>query len=57
MTKSTVIETLDSLEDEFDIEKLIERLLFIELVEKGVRDSDGAKLINFTEVRQRFSDR
>jgi hypothetical protein len=37
MKKHTIIETLDSFEDEFDAEKLIEKLLFIENVEKGLK--------------------
>jgi len=38
MNKIRVIETLDSLPDEFDTEALIEKLLFIEKVEKGMKD-------------------
>ena len=36
MKKYKVIETLDHLPDEFDVEKLVEKLLFVEKVEKGL---------------------
>ena len=57
MKKNTVIETLDSFEDEFDAEKLIERLLFVEKVEKGLKDAEEGKLYDFKEVKQNFLDK
>lgn len=57
MRKNTVIETLDSFEDEFDTEKLIERLLFVEKVEKGLQDSREGKVINLEKAKQKFSDK
>ncbi len=54
MKKNTVIETLDSFEDEFDTEKLIERLLFVEKVEKGMKDVEEGKVMGFEEVKQKF---
>ena len=57
MKKHTVIETLDSFGDEFDAEKLIERLLFVEKVEKGIKDVEEGKVHDFKEVQQKFADR
>lgn len=57
MKKNTVIETLNSFEDEFDAEKLIERLLFVEKVEKGLKDVEEGKVIDFNDVKQRFTDK
>ena len=54
MKKQLVIEALDSFGDEFDTEKLIERLLFVEKVEKGLKDVQEGKLINYEEVKQKF---
>ena len=50
MKKNTVIETLDSFEDEFDTEKLIERLLFVEKVEKGLKDVEEGRVLDFKEA-------
>jgi hypothetical protein len=44
MKKHTVIETLDSFGEEFDTEKLIEKLLFVEKVEKGLKDVEEGKV-------------
>jgi hypothetical protein len=57
MKKNTVIETLDSFEDEFDTEKLIERLLFVEKVEKGLKDVEEGKVLDFKEAKQKFFDK
>jgi len=57
MKKSTVIETLDSFEDEFDAERLIEKLLFVEKIKKGLKDVDEGKVLNYAEVKQKFFDK
>jgi hypothetical protein len=57
MKKHTVIETLDSFEEEFDTELLIEKLLFIEKVEKGLKDVEEGKVIEYTEAKKKFLDR
>lgn len=57
MKKNTVIETLDSFGDEFDTEKLIERLLFVEKVEKGLKDVKEGKVLDFKEAKQKFFDK
>jgi hypothetical protein len=54
MKKNIVIETLDSFEDEFDTEKLIEKLLFVEKVEKGLKDIEEGKVRNYEETKQKF---
>jgi hypothetical protein len=53
MKKAMVIETLTS----FDDEKLIERLLFIEKVEKGLQDVKEGRVLNFNEAKQKFVDK
>ncbi len=57
MKKHTVIETLDLLEDEFDTERLIEKLLFIEKVEKGLKDIEEGKVIEYEEAKKKFFDK
>ncbi|MDN3584035.1 hypothetical protein [Mucilaginibacter flavus] len=57
MKKTTVIETLDSFEEEFDTEKLIERLLFVEKVEKGLKDVAEGKVMDYKTVKQKFADK
>jgi len=57
MKKNTVIETLDSFEDEFDPELLIEKLLFVEKVEKGIKDAEEGRVLDFKEAKQKFFDK
>jgi len=57
MRKNTVIETLESFEDEFDTEKLIEKLLFIEKVEQGLNDAQEGKVLPYEQVKQKFFDK
>jgi hypothetical protein len=57
MKKHTVIETLDSFEEEFDTELLIEKLLFIEKVEKGLKDVEEGKVIEYKEAKKKFFDK
>ena len=54
MKKALVIETLSSFDDEFDAEKLIERLLFIEKVEKGLEDVKEGRVLDIKDAKQKF---
>jgi hypothetical protein len=54
MKKALVIETLSSFEDEFDAEELIERLLFIEKVEKGLDDVKEGRVVDYSAAKQNF---
>ena len=55
MNKANVIATLNSLPEVFKTEELIEKLLFIEKVEKGQQDIMEGKTIPFEEVKKRFN--
>ncbi len=54
MKKYKVIETLDYLPDEFDVEELVEKLLFVEEVEKGIQDAEEGKVMSLVEARQKM---
>ena len=54
MKKYKVIETLDHLPDEFNVEELVEKLLFIEKVEKGIQDAEGGKTMSLQEAKQKM---
>lgn len=57
MKKNVVIDTLNSFEDEFDAEKLIEKLLLIEKIERGLKDVEEGKVLEYTEVKKKFFDK
>jgi hypothetical protein len=54
MNKNRVIETLENLPEEFETEALIEKLLFIEKVEKGMKDVREGKTISLQEAKNHF---
>jgi len=57
MKKSKVIETLDSLPEDFNTEELIERLIFIDKVEKGLQDLEEGRTISFEEAKERIKNK
>lgn len=57
MNKYKVIETLDHLPDEFNVEELVEKLLFIEKVEKGIKDSEEGNTIGLQEAKQKMANK
>ncbi|WP_044240816.1 hypothetical protein [Flexithrix dorotheae] len=55
--KNKVLETLNQLPEEFNIEELVEKLLFIEKVEKGMKDSEEGKTMSLKEVKQKMENK
>ena len=53
MKKSKVIETLDTLPEDFKAEELIERLIFIDKVEKGLQEVEEGRTISLEEAKER----
>jgi predicted transcriptional regulator len=54
MDRSKVIQTLDTLPEVFETEALLEKLLFIDKVEKGMKDVAEGRTLSLQEVKQRF---
>jgi predicted transcriptional regulator len=52
MRKEKVLETVNNLPAEFELEELIERLIFIEKVEKGLDQLDKGETRTHEEVKQ-----
>lgn len=57
MNKSKVIETLDELPSEFSTEELIDRLIFIDKVEQGLKDVEEGNIISLEEVKNRVAEK
>jgi len=55
MRRERVIETIKELPNEFDLETVIERLIFIDKVEKGLKQAEEGKTISHEEVKNRVS--
>ena len=52
MKKETVIETMTELPQEFDLDVLLEKLVFIEKVEKGLKQIQEGKTKTHEEVKE-----
>jgi hypothetical protein len=52
MTKDKVLEAVNELPQEFDLDELIERLIFIEKVEKGMQQLDKGETKSHDEAKR-----
>ena len=57
MTKDTATAAIREMPQEFDVDELIERLLFIEKVKEGLKQIDNSQKIPLVEVKKIFSPR
>jgi Zn-dependent alcohol dehydrogenase len=52
MTKDSVIEVISKMPEDFDLDTLVQRLIFIEKVNEGLDQIDEGKGIPLEEVKQ-----
>ena len=52
MKRDKAIETVKELPNEFDLEELIEKLVFVEKVEKGLKQLDEGKTVSHESVKE-----
>ncbi|MBP6431687.1 MAG: hypothetical protein KA319_07970 [Ferruginibacter sp.] len=53
MKKEKVLETVNELPQEFELDDLLEKLVFIEKVEQGLEQVTIGKVISHEEVKER----
>ena len=51
LTRDKVEKSISNLPDSFTIDELIDRLIFIEKVEDGIRQSDSGQVISNEDVK------
>ena len=52
MTKEKVIEMVNGLPDQFNLDELMERLVFIDKVEKGMEQIKNGETTSHTDVKK-----
>ncbi len=52
MKRDKAIEAVKELPSEFDLEELIEKLVFMEKVEKGLKQLDAGKTVSHETVKE-----
>ena len=55
MNRNKVVDTVLEMPQEFEVEDLIEKLLFIQSVEEGLEQSRTGKVISIDVAKQRLS--
>ncbi len=55
MRKTTVIESINKLPDEFSIDEIVERLIIIEKIEKGRQDVRDGKVNTEDQAKAKLS--
>ena len=52
MKREKIIDAVMSLPQEFDLEQLMERLIFVEKVEQGLQQLDNGNVIDHAELKE-----
>ena len=55
ITKTQIKNTLDSLPENVTMEQVIEHLIFLDKVQKGMDDSDNGRVNTVEEAKQKLS--
>lgn len=55
LTKTQIINTLDGLPDNVPIEQVIEHLIFLDKVNKGLSDSESGRINTVEEAKQKLN--
>jgi hypothetical protein len=55
LTKENVIKTVSNLPDNFSLDELIDRLIFIDKVQKGLEESTANKVVSKDVAKKRLS--
>lgn len=54
LSKSSVLDSVKNLPNSFTLDELIERLLFMQSVEKGIKDSKEGRVYTETDARKKL---
>jgi predicted transcriptional regulator len=54
LTKERVISDIKKMPNEFSIDEFVERLLFIDAVEKGIKQDDHNEVMTTEELKQKL---
>jgi hypothetical protein len=55
LTKTQIRNTLDSLPENVTVEQIIEHLIFLDKVNKGLSDSDNGRINTVDEAKQKLN--
>ena len=56
LTKSNVIKTINRLPDKFSIDELVDKMILLDKIEKGIKDADNGKTISDEELDKKIEE-
>jgi hypothetical protein len=56
LTKTSVIETITRFPDNFSIDELVDKMILLEKIEKGIQDADNGRVISEDELEKRIEE-
>ena len=54
LSKTSVINTITRLPDIFSIDELVDKMILLEKIEKGIQDADNGRVISETELEKQM---
>ena len=54
ITKTQIINSLDKLPEELTIDQIVDHLIFLEKVQKGLEDSENGRINNKDEAKEKL---
>jgi predicted transcriptional regulator len=55
MTKEKIHKAVDDMPDEFSVEDLLEKIIFLHKIERGLEQSDKGEVLSTEEARKKLS--
>ena len=56
LSKEKVISTISKFPEKFSLDQVIEKLIFLDKIEKGLEDSDNDRVISEEEVEEKMKE-
>ncbi len=56
LTKSNVIKTINKLPDNFSIDELVDKMILLDKIEKGINEANNGKVISEDEVERQMGE-
>ena len=55
LTKANVIKTISRFPESFSIDELVDKMILLEKIERGIQDADGGKVISEDELETQIN--
>lgn len=56
LTKTNVIKTITRFPDKFSIDELVDEMILLDKIERGIQDADNGKVISENELDKRIEE-